>query len=150
MLKGYEIRGKYRMEWRVKRIKIPKMKIVRPHVHPWSTWLDSLPSLEGLNRRDVRIIASKARGKFPLALQHTSYVSTVEVFCLRKALRHYASLKRELLMLRRELIEKTQGKLLDNAGCIYARYEPQPDLQLDVINIKATLRIFDALAADIR
>lgn len=108
---------------------------------PWSTWLDRLPSLETLNRRDVRNIASLQPGSFPLAEGHTSYVSALELYKLRHELRHQAKLKLALLRLRRELISKTHGWLLNDDGSIKCQNEPCMSIPLEIEKISQSLKI---------
>lgn len=127
-----------------------RKKYVRPHVLPWSTWLDKLPSLSGLNRRDVRIVAGTSVGKFTLATGHTSYVSVIEVFQLRKKLREQANLKRNLFRLRTELIQKTHGLILAEDGSISERNEPGPNIQAEIARIQSTLKVFTDYKIDIK
>lgn len=124
-------------------------KVLRPHVLPWSTWLDRLPSLNGLNRREVRIVAAAARGDFPLATGYTSYVSTNEMFKLRRQLRVQAVLKKKLFRLRTELIQTTHGWILDGSGAVRVKNAPGPNIQMEVDRIETTLRIFDECSVDI-
>lgn len=122
---------------------------VKQHILPWSTWLDRLPSLAGLNRRDVRNIASLSAGRFHLSTQHTSYVPAIELFRMRKQLRAQAKLKRELLHLRRELISKTQGWLLNTDGSIRCQNEPCMSIASEIERICQTLYVFDSLNVNI-
>jgi hypothetical protein len=62
-----------------------KRKVLRGHVLPWAVWQERLPSMQSLNRQDVRIIALAAKGVFQHATASTSYVSALDVFRLRRA-----------------------------------------------------------------
>jgi excisionase family DNA binding protein len=142
-LRGYKIQTKTGLEWRIFKPLNAKKRYVRPHVLPWSTWLDRLPSLGGLNRRDVRNIAGQTPGTFPLASSHTSYVSSLELFKLRRQLRHQAKLKSLLLKLRRELISKTHGWLLSDDGEPLRQNEPCISIVSEIERITETLSIYD-------
>lgn len=124
-------------------------RVVRAHVLPWTTWLDRLPSLNGLNRKDVRALASATPGDFPLATGYTSYVSSIEMFKLRRQLRSQALLKKQLFELRTELIHKTHGWLLDDSGAVRVKNAPGSNIQMEVDRIAVTLRIFDERSVNI-
>lgn len=128
-----------------KRAYVPtRSRALKQHVLPWLTWLDRLPSLAGLNRRDVRNIAALHAGKFILSEQHTSYVPAIELFRMRKELRAQAKLKRSLLQMRRELISKTHGWLLNDDGSIRCQNEPSICISAELERIRQTLSVFDA------
>ncbi len=124
-------------------------RTVKQHILPWSTWLDRLPSLAGLNRRDVRNIAGLSAGSFHLSLQHTSYVPAIELYRMRKQLRAQAQLKRDLLRLRRELITKTHGWLLNADGSIRCQNEPCMSIASEIERICQTLHVFESLNVNI-
>lgn len=110
---------------------------------PWATWLDRLPSLRGLNRKDVRTVAAEAAGDFRHASGFTSYVSSIELFRLRQKLRAQAKLKKQLFRLRSELTQKTQGWTLDESGAVRARNAPGPNIEAEIARITTTLRVFE-------
>lgn len=132
---------------KAKRIAIAEQKrsgkILRGHVLPWSVWQERLPSMQSLNRQDVRIIASGTRGVFQHATASTSYVSALDVFRLRRQLRSQAILKTQLFPLRVELIKKTHGWLLDESGAVRLRNAPGPSIAAEVERILATLKVFE-------
>jgi hypothetical protein len=151
-LKGHRKQSGNWREWQVDKASMPKRRVTRysrPHVLPWSTWLDRLPSLAGLNRRDVRNIAALFPGKFQLAEMHTSYLPSIELFRLRRELRAQAKVKRELLLLRRELIQKTHGWLLNDDGSVICKNEPCMLISVEIEKIKKTLSIFEQGSIDI-
>lgn len=117
--------------------------VLRAHVLPWSVWQERLPSLQGLNRQDVRTIAAASTGVFQHATASTSYVSAWDIFRLRRQLRSQAILKAQLFPLRVELIKKTHGWLLDENGAVRQRNAPGPSIEAEVERILATLRVFE-------
>ena len=120
-----------------------KRKVLRGHVLPWSVWQERLPSMQSLNRQDVRIIAMAAKGVFQHARASTCYVSALDVFRLRRQLRSQAILKTQLFPLRVELIKKTHGWLLDESGAVRLKNAPGPNIADEVERILATLRVFE-------
>lgn len=120
-----------------------KGKILRGHVLPWAVWQQRLPSMQSLNRQDVRVVASATSGEFQHATASTSYVSALDVFRLRRQLRSQAILKTQLFPLRVELIKKTHGWLLDESGAVRLKNAPGPNIADEVERILATLRVFE-------
>lgn len=124
-------------------------KVLRGHVLPWTVWQERLPSLQSLSRQDVRVIAKATRGVFQHATASTSYVSSLDIYRLRRQLRSQAILKTQLFPLRVELIQKTHGWLLDEAGTVWMRNEPGPSIEAEIARILATLRVFEELEVNI-
>ncbi len=124
-------------------------KFLRARVLPWSVWQERLPSMQSLNRQDVRIIASASVGIFQHATASTSCVSALDVFRLRRHLREQAKLKKQLFPLRVELIQKTHGWLLDDTGVAKMKNAPGPSIATEIERILATLKVFEDRSVNI-
>lgn len=124
-------------------------KVLRGHVLPWSVWQERLPSLQGLNRQDVQLIASATPGMFQHATASTSYVSAIDIYRLRRQLREQAVLKKQLFLLRVELIKKAHGWLLDEMGVARMKNAPGPNIAEEIERIVATLKVFEERSVNI-
>ena len=124
-------------------------RIIRGHVLPWAVWQERLPSMQILNRQDVRVIALATKRVFQHATASTSYVSALDVFRLRRHLREQANLKKQLFPLRVELIQKTHGWLLNENGVAKMKNAPGPNIATEIERILATLKVFEERSVNI-
>lgn len=124
-------------------------KVLRGHVLPWSMWQERFASMQILNRQDVRTIALATNCLFQHATASTNYVSALDVFRLRRHLREQAKLKTQLFPLRVELIQKTHGWLLDEAGVARMKNSPGPNIASEIDRIRATLKVFEERSVNI-
>ena len=86
---------------------------------------------------------------FQHATASTSYVSAIDIYRLRRQLREQAVLKKQLFLLRVELIKKAHGWLLDEMGVARMKNAPGPNIAEEIERIVATLKVFEERSVNI-